>query len=230
MFNPKVGAVVAGIAFILSFLIALISGVSIPMLFIRPLILAAAFFLIACIVFFLTKNFLPELFEMERMKEDDTVLPGSRVNITEGDVTDTVSGLTGGNSARGQKQVFMGAQADDSEEGLGNISDLMENFGFPNDQEEATTIGMDHKAQDGYTVRDWEESSDQGQGSNFVKGASQADSTGGSAINSAKPAKSSISSDALPDLDSMAGAFLPNAAGTDSDTVAFTVSTLPKRP
>lgn len=239
MFNLRICAVAAGIAFILSFLIGIISGVSMPLLLLRPFLLAAAFFLLTAVIYFLARNFLPELLNMDSHADVPVSLPGSRVNITEGDTSDTITDFPDGDSPEPSrrstpahsKQIFMGAQADDSEEGLGNISDLMGRFAVSGDEEEGTPLGMDQKAQDGYTgIKSRDERPDPEYGSEFYKGSAPAETQGGSAGSGANPARTSASADLLPDLDSMAGAFLPSSAEMDSDSGDYSIPAASKKP
>jgi len=224
VFNLKIAAIIAGIAFILSFFIGLVSGVSAPMLFIRPLILAAAFFVLSVIIYFLARNFLPELLDMDSGDNAGGIKPGSRINITEGDTADTFPGFSEEISSRdggsaSSKQVFMGAQADDSDEGLGNIADLMGKYAVEDAPEEGTSTGMDHNAQDGYNNA---KAREERAGSSIGRDVPVLESVEETEAGRAKAAKASISTDALPDLDSMAMAFLPSTGKGESDPSDFT--------
>ena len=233
MINLKVSVIIAGIAFILSFLIGIISSVSMPMLLVRPLILAAVFFILSAIIYFLARNFLPELLDMDNAGNASGILPGSRINITEGDISDSIGGypdavtpeLQGVSTSLSSKQVFMGAQADDSDEGLGNISDIIGINGVSGGQE-GSSIGMDHNAQDGYTVKNWEDRSEHDFAKEFGGRTSQPEAVGGKASSGHK---TPVSTDVLPDLDSMAGAFLPSAANAEQDSADYSIAAASKK-
>ena len=233
MFNLKVSAIVAGIAFVLSFLIGLFSKTTMPMIILRPIIFAFVFFVISALIYILVRSFLPELLENETPGFDSGLLPGSRVNITESDAPDFVQGFsptlnrgddvpfdTGesapgnqrdssrGSGAPPQRQVFMGAQADDSEDGLGNISDLMGKYTVSQPSSPAASSQpetLDQNAQEDYTkVADLEE------------------------IPTVAGIPGSV--DVLPDLDSMAGAFMPATMGRETDNTDYSVSAPPRKP
>ena len=84
MFNFKKGGIVAGAAFILSFIIGLISGAGIVAILLRALIFALLFFALSAFALWLAAQFIPELLDFS---EDDPGFPvsGSRVNISVGD-------------------------------------------------------------------------------------------------------------------------------------------------
>ena len=209
MFDLKISGIIAGAAFILSFLIGLISGTSMPMAIVRPLIFGILFFVITALINLAVSRFLPELTEDSR---GDAPLglsgtpdgAGSRVNITLDDSEDSGQNYSSG----GLKAAVPGA-ADESDEGLGDIADLLRR-GVRSGEEETRT-GMDQNAKDGYTGTE-------GFGDFSLPGA---ESPG-------KPAASSggisNSMEVLPDLDSMAGAFIPAATEDESDTTEYSVS------
>ena len=240
MINLSIGGIIAGIAFILSFLIGLVSGTSMPMLILRPVIFAAAFFVLSGVVYFLLRNFLPELLDGDSVEPDSGLLPGSRINITEGDTPDFTRDfgpsnspdLSGRPAPSIPRQGTMGAQADDSEDGLGNISDLLGKYVLPQASDEETLVpsstlesssweALDQNAQDGYTKRvNSEETSESARGDSFGAGASLAAMPGGSAGKSAR-SEHPNPVDILPDLDSMAGAFLSASRDEESDANEF---------
>ena len=228
MFNLKMSGIVAAIAFILSFLIGLFSNVSGALILVRSLILAVGFFVLSSVVYILMKNFIPELLDGEVSAEDAEERPGSRINITEGpslnfsqvgNQENSQELFHGGGNAGGlHKPVFLGAQADDSEEDLGNITDLMIKFSHSGASSEGSNTGMDQNGQDGYTtVRDFEKFSEPALGESFGFDASPGSVPGKSAAEGVQSAKGTNSTEALPDLDSMSGAFLPSAGDGESD-------------
>ena len=81
MFNPKISGIVAGVAFILSFLIGLMSRSPFPGLLLRPLLFGIFFFILTSLSFLLVERFLPELTGGAGAPELD--VPGSRIDITE---------------------------------------------------------------------------------------------------------------------------------------------------
>ena len=234
MFNLRIGGIVAGAAFVLSFLIGLVSGSGMPMLLLRPLVFAVLFFVIAGIVYFLVMHFLPELTERGDSREELTLRPGSRIDITEGDITpgDVAPGaVLPAMQPPVPPRMFPGAQADESEEGLGNISDLVGgSTAFPA-SEGGAQAGMDQNAQDSYTGDDgirsfsapepWSPATQPV----FSGGTDPAPSREAFEPRDIPAAGASSSVDSLPDLDSMAGAFMPASGDSETDTTDFSVST-----
>ena len=228
VFNLKISGIIAGAAFILSFLIGLAGRTSMPMLFVRPLLFAVLFFIISGFANILVSRFLPELLEEDIPDRDKTQAPGSRINITDEDYT----GLTPPNSAPSQGPDFIGAQADDSEEGLGNISDLLKRRVLPQasagSPPEDAPPGLDQNAQDSYTKNGGMEAFPRA-GSSPGANAAGSPPAGPLEISpenaSDIPAGNPDSVDRLPDLDSMAGAFLPASADEESETIEYSVST-----
>jgi hypothetical protein len=82
VFNPKISGVAASVAFILSFLIGIISKSGFPGLILRPLMFSIFFFIFSGLVFVLIGRFLPELMD-EGPATPELIIPGSRIDITE---------------------------------------------------------------------------------------------------------------------------------------------------
>jgi hypothetical protein len=82
VFNPKVCVIAGGAAFVLSFLIGVISGGGPLAALLRALIFGALFVLLSGGAYWALGRFLPELFESSG--EADLDVPGSRVDISEG--------------------------------------------------------------------------------------------------------------------------------------------------
>jgi hypothetical protein len=185
-----------------------LSGASLPALAIRPLGFAVLFFIIAAVVYFLINHFLPELLDgelPESMEADTTLSPGSRINITE----EEPAGMS-----------VYAAQADDSEDDLGDISDLLKT-GRAARPVETGLPGLDQSGEDGYTRSEAVHTGVQNNGG-FTGN--------GSAVPKTVP-DSADSMDMLPDLDTMARAFLPNSGDDEADTTEYSTSDdSPKRP
>ena len=210
MLNLKIGGIIAGAVLIISFLIGLISGVHLPFLLIRPLLLSIGFFIFSMFINFILRNFLPELLD-DSLSNDEAILnPGSRINIIEGDTEDYSQEKMAGDAdspvLTSQKQPFLGAQPDDGEDGIGNISSLMGKFGLPRASAEGISTGLDQKAEEEYNNdNDLEELTESGpQESNVYP--------------SAVPKGNSNSMEILPDLESMVGAFVPVSGNAETDT------------
>jgi hypothetical protein len=209
MFDLKISGIAAGTAFIVSLLLGMISGASFPALIIRPLLFAVLFFVAAAFVYFLVSHFLPELLEGDGWqidREDEIPHSGSRVNITEEEPP---------------AEAFFAAQPDDSEDNLGDISDLM-SASMVSHQIGANSPGLDQHSEDKYT-RD----GDFGipadlSGGGFAGG-------GNSASRTSPVSGSADFMDALPDLDSLAGAFLPNSGEDAADTTEYSTSAAPAK-
>ena len=204
MINFKLSGLIAGFAFLLSLLIGLLSGSSVPSLFIRALIFAVFFFALSILITMLVSRYLPELLEEQEQPVPDLAIPGSRINIREELPTVNPNVLY--------------ARPDETDEGLGNISDALQTgfavAGAPgaglsganssyerqNPAEMPNIPGMDQNEQNDY---------------NGVR-ISVPDTRGGY--------------DVLPDLESLAGAFLPSAGDKESDNQEYPGSNGPNRP
>ena len=245
MFNLKYSAIFAITAFILSLLIGLISRASMPMLIIRPLVFAAVFFAVSAGVKILLDRFLPEL--TEGGDQNDGVLQlGSRINIMD----DGVQAYPGGDfNPAAQGQTFAGARPDESDEGLEDISELTvkNTFHRSTDEDVFPPSGMDQKPEDGYTreesVGDFAEPAMGkllGQDVSFEappeRSFSSSQSTRPPEKSQAKAASSRKteiynSEEVLPDLDSMAGAFMSASSNEEPQREEYSVSDGPlKRP
>jgi hypothetical protein len=82
VFNPKVSGIIAGIAFILSFLIGLFTGSQFFSVLLRALILAAIFFALSSLAYWLINQFLPELLSNNSDAPGEIDVPGSKVDIS----------------------------------------------------------------------------------------------------------------------------------------------------
>lgn len=216
MFNLRTSGVISAAAFLLSLLIGILSHSSMPMLLIRPIIFAIVFFIISALVYLLVSSFLPEL--LDEGIRDNTPLPGSRVNITEGDT----AGFTPGDFPLSPNPSPRGAQADDTEEGLGNISDLVQNRAVSQTSAGESPGGLDQNTQDSYTksgiAEDFAEPESSSPLGQSPRGAD------------VQAGRISDTVDILPDLDSMAGAFLPASGGGEPDTSEFSISSPSPKP
>jgi hypothetical protein len=204
------------LGFIISFLIGLVSGVVFPALILRPLISAALFFAVVFFVQFAVSRFLPELLENSPDSNTDFDMPGSRIDITEGSgPAESIRPAVPGSP------VFSGsfAKADDSDEGLGDISAFVSpgsaGSAAAEQQDESRMFrgmspGLDQGGQNRYT--------EQGSADPF---SAPGGGAGGSGAGS---------TDFLPDLDSLAGAFMPSAGGNGEETVEYSTSEPAKRP
>ena len=201
MFDLRKSGIIAAAAFFLSFLIGLVSGSSMPLLLLKPLIFAVLFFIVAVFVGMLVSRFLPELLE-----ENSDFTPGSRIDIMEGD-----SAEAPGASRAAAGQVFVGAMPDSSEDGLWNISDLASRAAPPQPSG-GISASMDKIAEDGYTG----DGVSSRQGESWGVGTDVSGSFG--------------SEDALPDLDSMAGAFVSGAQDEETETGDYSVPAPARKP
>jgi hypothetical protein len=143
MFDPKLSGIAGGIAFVLSFLVGLISGVGFPWILIRALGFGAAFFVLAGGAYWMVTQFLPEL--LDRGEEEaglDADSPGSRVDIS---VSDEEGDAGSGEPSR--RDGF--SPEKDASAGL---SDLV-GGGSPSNEnvDPLSGNGLDQKAEDGYT-------------------------------------------------------------------------------
>ena len=215
MFDLRISGIIAGVAFVLSLAIGLISKSSLPMLVLRPVIFAALFFIISALVRIMISRFLPELLNEGGM-ENEAPRPGSRINITEGDGYN--QDISPDFSSISSKPSIVGARPDDSEDELGNISDLIGKSAL--NKGDSLQTGMDQTSQDGYTEDD-------------VFGAFPEEAplrSGSFAEGSAETTGIPSSVDVLPDLDSMAGAFIPSSGSENPDNTEYSISTPALKP
>lgn len=213
MFNFKTSGIIAGAAFILSLLIAFASGSRMPMLILKPLLFAVLFFVIPGLVRMLAEHFLPELTEEGGYSGGESeFLPGSRVNIMEGDAEEVAQTLN--------VPAFMAARQDDSEETLGNISDLMKGVSLSRAAVGENPAGMDQNTENGYT-----KAGELGE----LPAADDTSPRRTPAPSSAYPFETG---DLLPDLDSMAGVFASGSSPREAapETTEYSVSAPRKRP
>jgi hypothetical protein len=93
MFNPKISGIAAGIGFLLSSLLGIITGASFPLLVIRALIFAVVFFGLVSAGYWAIDRFLPELMG----SSGEAPALGARVDISVGDEFLENPGETGEN-------------------------------------------------------------------------------------------------------------------------------------
>jgi hypothetical protein len=162
-------------------------------------------------------RFLPELLDSHD-SGGDLDFPGSRVDISEAAIPDR-AGV--GPAAPAIPSSY--ALADDSEDGLGNITELARNAPTASAPRESGSQeaslefpGLDQGAQDGYTNNSESEAS-QASGSSGAVGFEPLSETGNPV-------------DALPDLDSLAGAFLPQSGEDGGETVDYSTPSPAKKP
>jgi hypothetical protein len=241
--NLRVSVIFAGAAFLLSFLIGFVNKSTMPILIIRPLIFAFVFFAISVSIKILVDRYLPELFEPLDPETDD-IRPGSRIDITEDNSQDLPE--TFSSNLYRQGQPAMGAKPDDSEDALGDISELSRVSAYSRGIGGDTSRGMDQNTEDRYTdggdltgfkISGGEESlfgeGDFGEtqintGSSVEQ--SQQSRSPQKATGSGSPVFSN-SDDSLPDLDSMAGAFAVTTHGGGGDeNTDYSDSDIPRKP
>jgi hypothetical protein len=231
MFGLKIGGIAAGAAFIISFLLCLISSVSPPALVIRPFIFAVLFFALAYGINFVISHFLPELLDGSAGSGADFSIPGSRIDISEGESlgmgeSGTVSANLPGRIVIPNNYVV----PEDSDEGLGDISDIVKTgIGDPELPEKTTGMpaetpafqetpsGLDQGTQNGYTEKG---SLDVFSASGGEPGVSPPAEGAGddAAALGAEPVEF------LPDLDSLAGAFMSSSGENGDDTIEYSTA------
>jgi hypothetical protein len=235
VFNLRYGSIFAVAAFVLSLLIGLVSRSTMPMLIIRPLIFAALFFIFSVVGKILVTRFLPELLE-ETGQEEDAFRPGSRIDILEDDGEIFSPDASDRFTATAPGQVSTGARPDDSEDGLGDISELSRRSAF-SPVAGGSIAGIDQNVKEGYTK---ESGLGDSAGPDFSKmfdtDSSFGASTGGGRIDltdqSVKSHESGqtgtagilSSEETLPDLDSMAGAFMAGSSDEESEAAGYSAS------
>jgi len=220
VFDLKQSGIFAAIAFVFSFIIGLISRSIMPMLIIRPLIFAAIFFALSAMVKILISRFLPELMGDGSM-DDGGLKPGSMINIMEEDSSSLAEGFISGALSQAS-----GAKPDDSEEDLGDISELSKRLAF-SPAGEGTLSGVDQNEKEQYTDMGSSSDSVEPDFSNMFGTGASASSQGKTA--SAKTGGGSGLGEDLPDLDSMSGAFMTESSDLGSEAGGNSVPA-PKKP
>ena len=220
MINFKIGGIISIAAFFLSFLLGLMNHSVMPMLIIRPLVFAVVFFLIYAAVTTLVSRFLPELLEGTGKNDGPLILPGSQIDITEGgDQNSSSSGLNLG-GLEGDPSA-MGAKPENIEPGdIEDISNLMGTRSRPLSDEGKVPSGMDHNEEAGYNI-----AGVSGESFESGFGSFSGPAAGTTVKPSDKPVGTFDSDDALPDLDSMAGAFTATSAGEEADVTDYSAPT-----
>jgi hypothetical protein len=226
MFDLRISGIAAGAAFILSFLLGLIHKAGFPWLLLRPLMFAVLFFLISAAVYQLISRFLPELLEgggeTPDYGDESPEVPGSRVNIMEGEGSGPAPAIASDGG---------GEEEDDN---LGNISDLIgrrsnspvrERPAMDDSGGNNYAPPLDHPAENRYTEGRAQERVPVGDDAPEPVPASAA-----AVPRPVSPAAVEIEGvDVLPDLDSLAGAFL-TSEGEAEDTADYSAAGAVKKP
>jgi hypothetical protein len=227
VFNFKISGIASAFGFFVSLILNLAAGAPFPVFLVRSLAFGVLFFVVSGIIWFLISHFLPELLD------GDISAPGGRIDIEEGSEAGDLSFGDGGAGIRA-------ALANDSDEALGDISDyLQSNDAPPKDGPAASGgIGMfsaDDISGNGASPAFSVPPVDQVGGSDYnesggVYASSPPGKPGGSGgVSSAAPVVPG-SIDILPDLDSLAGAFLPSSGDAEEDTVDYSIPPPAKNP
>jgi hypothetical protein len=235
-------------AFVLSLLIGFVSRTTMPMLIIRPLIFAVLFFAISAGGNILISRFLPELME-EGALDEGVYKPGSKINILEDDNPSYSTSTPASDEyvPINLGQVSTGAKPDDSEDDLGDISELTEKSSFSASfgGNDSAVSGIDQNAKELYTdneglsnsvVPDFSkifspeppfEVSAGGQ-ARVARASANAGANGGA--NFGAKTESFLNSDeTLPDLDSMAGAFMSDSSGEEQGASEYSAPSSGRR-
>ena|GEM_PF-1687312 len=141
MIDFRLGGLAAAGAFILSLMLGLFSGTTMPLVLFRPFLFALIFFFIINLAKYLISRFLPDLLDSARFSDNAGFSPGSRVNIREtfspGDISSRE--MYAGNEANARPRLNLPNESmgniaipkaqslgsSDPNEGIGNISDLI---------------------------------------------------------------------------------------------------------
>ncbi|MDR2158586.1 MAG: hypothetical protein LBP23_00800 [Treponema sp.] len=187
MFSLTWCGAAAGLGFLLSFLVGIVSGAGLSWALVRALFFGVVFFILAGIIRFLVDHFLPDLLSAGEDGADSSAIPGSRVDISVGDDQEAA--------------VLPFALPDDSLTGEepGDIADLLNGniVSMVPPPPGPSMQGMDQKEEEGYT-----ESRKPGFQSKVSGGGPGADPG-----EKAAASEGLRSPEDLPDLDSMAEVF-----------------------
>jgi hypothetical protein len=133
LFNPRLSGIAAGIGFILSFLLGIVTGAGLPLLLIRALIFAVLFFVLASIGYGAVNMYLPEL--LNHTGEEPGL--GSQVDISIGDEGDQDSEIS----------LEAGSVGEGLDEFVENPGDSGEN------RDSLPKNTLDQSGEDGYTEK-----------------------------------------------------------------------------
>jgi len=243
MFDLRYSGIFAVIAFVLSLLIGVVSRTTMPMLIIRPLIFAVIFFVLSAFIKILVGWKLPEL--LEDSADEVGLGPGSRINILEDDVPSDSSALTEGFISGALGPVSSGARPDESEDDLGDISELSRRSSFSPAAGESISAGenfsgIDQNAKERYTDIGGPSDSAVPDFSNMFRPDPLFDAPAGGQARAAVtgtggnagPKKNVVfdSDESLPDLDSMAEAFMTGSSDQEEEASEFSPPSSPRRP
>ena len=248
MFDLRSNGISAGAAFILSFLIGLLSRSTMPTLIIRPLIFAGLFFVLSVLIRLLISRFLPEL-QKDGGQADDGFQLGSRIDITEGGDSQADSlGHSSNDSPRHSAplgQPVLGARPDDSEDEIGDISDLASRISSSAQSTKEIFPGMDQKTEEDYNkAGTFGVFSEPTLDKIFVEDSfDEAPATVEQAVPSEDTPKESVQTkpagggatgkyraeETLPDLDSMAMAFMSTSSEEEPEVSSFSGPVSPKK-
>jgi hypothetical protein len=216
MINFKITGFAAGAAFILSFLVGLLSGGNVIVVLVRALIFAVIFFVLSGGIHLLITRFLPELLEETRDEPGfEEALTGSKINIMEAGIETPVFG-------EAEPAEVSGLVEDIGDGELGNIADLTGGA-----SKDAETAGMDQGGQGGYTERGMADnlfselsspglSSDEAEKERTKEPLPLRAQDAG--MGSFGASGSSDAVDTLPDLEAMAGSFSTPGEEDEGDT------------
>jgi len=189
-----------------------------PMLLLRPAIFAVVFFAVAVFINTMVTHFLPELLEDNVPDNEPEFLPGSKVNIVEGDTGETPLDFSSGSYAAASGQAMMGAQPEDTGDDVGDISALASLVNPTREFSQGTDegavfgvedgqipMGLDHNAKSGYNAM--------------------------ASVASFSNEVNVDSDEMLPDLDSMAGAFVSSHSQEEPEATEYSApaSSPPKK-
>jgi len=191
------------------------------MLILRPVIFGAAFFAVSAFINALVTHFLPELLEENLPEDEQEFLTGSKIDIMEGDSENPHLDFSIGRNAAVPEPVLAGAQPNDTTDEVGDISALATLANSARVIPQRTmgeapfgAEGMDHNTKSDYNGM--ENSADFSNEKKTVSGAAEPWRASTGVIDD--------SEEMLPDLDSMAGAFVSSSAPEEPDTAEYPVS------
>jgi len=185
VFDLKPGIIASATAFVLSFLIGIVSGAGILIVLLRALVFALVFFGLVFLAVFLLRNFMPEL------------MPGAESNDSDQDMENDGISMDGDGAVPGT-MVDLSIGGDD-EDDLAPFLDAADQV-----NEKTVRAGMDQKGEDDYTGKGLVGSERRGT-DGFMARAASVETV---AEVPAKPPELIGDVDALPALDTFADSFV----------------------
>jgi hypothetical protein len=142
LFNPKISGIIAGAAFVLSFLIGLFTGSQFLPVLLRAFVLAVIFFVLSALAYWLVSQFLPELLSPPLDDSGEIDVPGSKVDISidASDDEDESNNTLQNSSMQGLDQKTQDDYNGEGERGISSVGDSAASAAVPDESSESGDV------------------------------------------------------------------------------------------